>query len=217
MTLDIFSSVFDIFSSVFDIFLSNIALFSWIMIFFGGVMVPESFIVTILYVYFWGDEYTTRHAGRLRQLLCGSHLRSYFTLVALPWNLGFLIVYSLCCPSADPMFQGLMCGHVPFGIMLLVLNVWLAFLGEGYKNNFYRHAAYPVVIAYEEGRGVDTELLTDCLESLFLAAHRHNAIAVTELQSLVGREDELGAQARAVVQELQAKYSGPVVSEPVTE
>ncbi len=168
---------------------------------------------------FWGDEYTTRHAGRLRRVLCGSHLRSYFTLVALPANLGFFIGHFLDSLSDDPMFQGTpLWWDVLLGaVALVVLNIGAVYIGELYKDCFPRHVVQPIVAAYEEGRGVDTELLTDCLESVFLAAHRHSVIAEEVLQSLIDREDELGVQARAVVQELQAKYSGPVVPGPVTE
>ncbi len=182
-----------------------------------AILIAGWFGAGYLYV-FWGDEYTTRHAGRLRQVLCGSHLRSYLTLVALPMNLGFVVGY-LGQYLLDHMFQRapLFLHTLGAAGVLVILNVLLVHIGKGYRNTFYRFAVSPIVAAYEKGRGVDTEVFTDHLESMFLAARRHNDTAEEVLQSLLDREDELGAQARTIVHMLEAEYSDLEARETVRE
>ncbi len=188
------------------------------MIFLPLTILISGWLVTWFLYIFWGDEYTTRHAGRLRQALCGSHLRSYFTLVALPVNLGFIIGY-LGQYYLDPLFQRVPLFLHIFGALgfLVILNVLLFHMGEKYKDTFHKFAVKPLITAYEKGRGVNTEVLTDHLESTFLAAQRHNATAEQVLQSLVDREDELGAQARTIVHMLQAKYPDSEAPKTTTE
>ena len=76
---------------------------------------------------------------------------------------------------------------IVLGGLLVVVNMLMIHLGKVYKNSFYEYVVVPLVVRYEKGRRVNTEVLTDHLESIFQAARRHNAIAEQVLQSLIER------------------------------
>ena len=192
-----------------------------IFIFF--MMIAVFLVPGFLTILFWGDEYTTRHCSRIRRVLCGSHLRSFVSLVAVPWDL-LLVLGAWLDPYVREMVIGdsnPIVGIIFFGAALLGTNYgfyYFYILSEhSFKNGFYRNKVATIIEIYEKEHRLDRDVLEDYIESMFFATQRHNTIAEQVLQSLVDREDELGTQARTILHMLQAKYSDAEASKATTE
>ncbi len=178
---------------------------------FDGVILSSILMYAILMVQFvlpilfWGDEYTTRHSSRIRRVLCGSHHRSFVSLVVVPLNLALILGTWL-----NP-FVTVIVGNIAGYAVLFLINFvlyYLFILGKyAYKDFFYKIAITPIIEAYERTHMLDRDVLADYVESMFLATQRQNTTAEQLLQTLMERDDELGSETRAIVQELHAEYS----------
>ena len=170
-------------------------------------------VQSILTDLFWGDEYTTRHSSRIRRVLCGSHHRSFVSLVVVPLNLAAILgiwfdpyTREIVSGESSPLV-----GIITYGLGIFLFNFvfyYLFILGEhSFKNGFYRIKVASIIEIYEKEHRLDRDVLADYIESMFLATERQNTTAEQLLQTLMERDDELGSETRAIVQELQAEYS----------
>ncbi|RLI48267.1 MAG: hypothetical protein DRO73_09800 [Candidatus Thorarchaeota archaeon] len=152
-------------------------------------MIFVCFVVTAIilsqgiFPIFWGDEYTTRHASRTRQVLCGSHLCSLVSLVAVPLNLAVILGTWL-----DPFVREMVpvesipiVGIIVVGAILFEFNLVFYYLyvlsDRSFKNVFCKETPPPIIETFEKTHKIEENVLTDYIESMFFAIQKNNTTA----------------------------------------